>query len=226
MERIVCNSNDLPARAAERIALELQRAVSGRGQASLALAGGTTPKASYEVLAGLPLDWAKVEIFFGDERCVPADHPESNYRMAKAALLDRLATPAKAVHRMAGELADRDAAARSYEALLPERLDVVVLGIGEDAHTASLFPGSPALGETLRHVLPVTGPKPPPERLSLTPPAIRAARVLIVLASGAGKAHAVERAFADPVEIATTPIQLARGGVWFLDAAAAARLDV
>ena len=221
MERIVCDSNALPGRAAERIALELRRAADERGRATLALAGGTTPKATYEALAGLPLDWSKVDIFFGDERCVPADHPDSNYRMAKAALFDRIAIPEAQVHRMQGELQDRDAAARAYDAILPERLDVVVLGIGEDAHTASLFPGSAALAESKRRVLPVTGPKPPPQRLSLTPPALSAARLSVVLASGAGKAEAVRRAFAEPVDVVATPIQLARDGVWFLDSAAA-----
>jgi 6-phosphogluconolactonase len=222
--RIVCDSKDLPGRAAQRISVELSRAIAERGRASLVLAGGTTPKATYEALAGLPLDWSALEIFFGDERCVPADHADSNYRMAKAALLDRVTIPTESVHRMQGELADRDAAARAYDALLPARLDVVVLGIGEDAHTASLFPGSPALNEKVRRVLPVTGPKPPPERLSLTPVALGAARTLLVLASGAGKAEAVQRAFSDDVDVVRTPIQLARGGVWFLDTAAAAAL--
>lgn len=224
MERIVCDSKDLPSRAAARIAMELTKAIAERGQASLALAGGTTPKATYEALAGLPLDWSKVDVFFGDERCVPADHVDSNYRMAKAALFDRIAIPNERIHRMQGELADRDAAARAYEAELPERIDVVVLGIGEDAHTASLFPGAAALGEESRRVLPVTGPKPPPERLSLTPPALRAARTCLVLGSGAGKAEPVRRALEDPIDIVSTPIQLARDGVWFLDAAAAAQL--
>lgn len=224
MERIVCDSKDLPARAAARIALELTKALHERGGASLALAGGTTPKATYEALAGLPLDWSHIDVFFGDERCVPADHEDSNYRMAKAALFDRITIPAERIHRMQGELADRDAAARSYEATLPARLDVVVLGIGEDAHTASLFPGSDALREPTRRVLPVTGPKPPPARLSLTPPALSAARVCLVLASGAGKAEPVRRALKDPIDIVSTPIQLARDGVWFLDAAAAASL--
>jgi 6-phosphogluconolactonase len=224
MERIVCDSKDLPARAAARIALELTKAIHQRGGASLALAGGTTPKATYEALAGLPLDWSVVDVFFGDERCVPAEHDDSNYRMAKAALFDRVRIPSERIHRMQGELADRDAAARSYEAELPESLDVVVLGIGEDAHTASLFPGAGALREETRRVLPVTGPKPPPARLSLTPPALRAARVLLVLASGAGKAEPVRRALMDPLNVIETPIQLARDGVWFLDAAAAASL--
>lgn len=224
MERIVCDSKELPARAAERIALELTKALAERGNASLALAGGTTPKATYEALAGLPLDWTKVDVFFGDERCVPADHSDSNYRMAKAALFDRIAIPSERVHRMQGELADRDAAARAYERELPEELDVVVLGIGEDAHTASLFPGSPALNEIVRRVLPVVGPKPPPERLSLTPPAITNARLCIVLASGAGKAEPVRRALIGALDIVNVPIQLARDGVWFLDAAAASQL--
>jgi 6-phosphogluconolactonase len=224
MERIVCDSNDLPARAAARIALELTKAIGARGKASLALAGGTTPKATYEALAGLPLEWSVIDIFFGDERCVPADHSDSNYRMAKAALFDRIAIPSERVHRMQGELADRDAAARAYEAELPDRLDVVVLGIGEDAHTASLFPGSPALLEAQRLVLPVIGPKPPPERLSLTLPALRRAHLCLVLGSGAGKAEPVRRALKDPIDISSTPIQLAREGVWFLDQAAAASL--
>jgi 6-phosphogluconolactonase len=144
--------------------------------------------------------------------------------MAKAALFDRVEIPQARVHRMRGELADRDAAARAYEAELPQRIDVMVLGIGEDAHTASLFPGSPALGEERRQVLPVTGPKPPPERLSMTPPVLRAARVCVVLASGAGKAEAVQRAFLAPLDPVQFPIQLAREGVWFLDPAAASAL--
>lgn len=224
MERIVCDSKDLPALAAARIALELRGAIAERGAASLALAGGTTPKATYELLAGLPLDWSRVDVFFGDERCVPLAHAESNYRMAKQALFDRIAIPSARIHPMPSEQADRDAAAQAYEAELPERLDVVVLGIGEDAHTASLFPGGAALSEQQRRVLPVTGPKPPPERLSLTPPALLSARVRIVLASGTGKAEPTRRALHDPLDVVKVPIQLARDGVWFIDHAAASAL--
>ena len=126
--------------------------------------------------------------------------------------------------RWAGENPDREAAARAYEAELPEELDVVILGIGEDAHTASLFPGSPALRENLRRVVPVVGPKPPPERLTITPLVLRSARLCVVLGSGQGKAEPVRRALAGPVDIDHTPVQLARDGVWFLDAAAAAEL--
>jgi 6-phosphogluconolactonase len=224
MERIVCDSNELPGRAAARIALELTSALGARGRASLALAGGTTPKATYEALANLPLDWSNIDVFFGDERCVPPDHSDSNYRMAKAALFDHIAIGADRIHRMQGELGDRDAAARAYERELPDALDVVVLGIGEDAHTASLFPGAAALGEQVRLVLPVIGPKPPPERLTLTPPALRAARLCLMLASGAGKAASVRRALVDPIDISAVPSQLARQGVWFLDRGAAAAL--
>jgi 6-phosphogluconolactonase len=218
------NAKDLPARAAARIAHELTQALMARGSASLALAGGTTPKATYEVLASLTLDWSRIDVFFGDERCVPADHPDSNYRMAKAALFDAIPIPIERVHRMQAENPDRDAAARAYEAELPEQLDVVVLGIGEDAHTASLFPGSPALAEQLRRVLPVVGPKPPPERLTITPVVLRSARLCLVLGSGAGKAEPVRRALLGPLDIESVPVQLARDGVWFLDAAAAAAL--
>lgn len=218
------DARDLPARAALRIAQELTSALAARGHASLALAGGTTPKATYEALATLALDWSRIDVFFGDERCVPADHPDSNYLMAKAALFDRIAIPSERVHRMLGENPDRDAAARSYEAELPERIDVVVLGIGEDAHTASLFPGSSALGENVRRVLPVIGPKPPPERLTVTPPVLLSARLCVVLGSGAGKAEPVRRALKGPLDSLSIPIQLARGGVWFLDDAAASLL--
>jgi 6-phosphogluconolactonase len=103
-------------------------------------------------------------------------------------------------------------------------LDVVVLGIGEDAHTASLFPGAAALDEAVRRVLPVVGPKPPPQRLTLTAPVLRAARLCLMLASGAGKADAVKRALLDPIDVKAVPSQLARQGVWFLDPAAAAAL--
>jgi len=114
---------------------------------------------------------------------------------------------------------------RGLDALLPARISVLVLGIGEDGHTASLFPGSPALNERTRRVLPVIGPKPPPQRLSITPPVIEAAGLCIMLANGAGKAEPVRRALRDPLDIQSTPSALARSGLWLLDHAAAALLD-
>jgi 6-phosphogluconolactonase len=168
--------------------------------------------------------WLAVHVFFGDERAVPPDHPDNNYRMAKESLLDRVPIPPSQVHRMQAEHPDRDAAARNYETVLPESLDVLVLGIGEDGHTASLFPGAESLRESTRRVIPVIGPKPPPERLTLTSPPILAARYCLMLAAGAGKADAVSRALDGPWDPIATPAQLARRGVWFVDPPAAAKL--
>ena len=221
----IVDTAELPARAAERIANILRTAAQARGRACLAVAGGTTPRAVHEALAKLPsIPWHSVHIFFGDERCVAPDHPDSNYRMAKESLLDRVAIPSEQIHRPEAERSDRDAAARAYELTLPVSLDLVVLGIGEDGHTASLFPGSPALNERERRYIPVIGPKPPPERLSVTPPVLEAAAALLVLAAGAGKAEPVQRALEGAWDPSATPAQLARRGVWFLDRAAASRL--
>ena len=222
----ICESSQLAKRAAEHLAEALKKAISADSAASLGLAGGTTPRAAYEALAKIPgIDWSKVSVYFGDERAVPPTHPDSNFAMAKAALFDRVPLPATNIHRMVAELADQDAAARAYEALLPARISVLVLGIGEDGHTASLFPGSPALHERVRRVLPVIGPKPPPQRLSITPKVIEAAGLCIVIANGAGKAEPVRRALQDAVDIETTPSSLARDGLWLLDHAAAALLS-
>src|SRR6187402_2148226 len=222
----VCDSNQLAERAAARIAEALKKAISADAKSSLALAGGTTPRAAYEALAKIPgIDWSRVSVYFGDERAVPPTHPDSNFSMAQAALFNRVPLPTANIHRIVAENPDQDAAARAYEALLPERLSVLVLGIGEDGHTASLFPGSPALNERTRRVVPVIGPKPPPQRLSVTPPVIESAKLCIVIANGAGKAEPVRRALKDPLDIQTTPLALARSGLWLLDHAAAALLD-
>ena len=221
----VCDSNQLAERAAARIAEALKKAISADAKSSLALAGGTTPRAAYEALAKIPgIDWSRVSVYFGDERAVPPTHPDSNFSMAQAALFTRVPLPTANIHRIVAENPDQDAAARAYEALLPERLSVLVLGIGEDGHTASLFPGSPALNERTRRVLPVIGPKPPPQRLSITPPVIESAKLCIVIANGAGKAEPVRRALKEPLDIQTTPSGLARHGLWLLDHAAAALL--
>ena len=222
----ICESNQLAKRAAEHIAEALKTAISAKSAASLALAGGTTPRAAYEALAKIPgIDWSKVSVYFGDERAVPPTHPDSNFAMAQAALFDRVPLPAANIHRIAAENPDQDAAARAYEALLPASISVMVLGIGEDGHTASLFPGSPALDERTRRVLPVIGPKPPPQRLSITPPVIEAAGQCIVIANGAGKAEPVRRALKEPLDVRATPSGLARNGLWLLDHAAAALLE-
>lgn len=216
---------DIPELAAREVARVVREAVAARGTASIALSGGTTPRAMHEALARMSdVPWQAVEIYFGDERCVPPDHSDSNYRMARESLLDRVPIPPGNVHRPEAENPERGAAAQAYEKILPAAIDLVVLGIGEDGHTASLFPGSPALGENERRYLPVTGPKPPPERLSLTPRGLAEARELLMLASGAGKAGPVARALQGAWNPNETPSQLARRGLWIVDSAAAAKL--
>jgi 6-phosphogluconolactonase len=217
----------LARQAADWLDLEVSNAIAERGSCTLGLAGGRTPDPVYRELAsGSSVNWERVHVFFGDERAVPPDHPDSNYRMVHVALLSRVPIPAAQVHRMEAERSDRDAASREYERLLPPRLDVLLLGMGPDGHTASLFPGSAALDEQRRLVVPVLGPKPPAQRLTITPPVIEAARKVAVIATGDDKAAMVARAIEGPFAPKAVPAQLARRGVWFLDQAAAARLTV
>jgi 6-phosphogluconolactonase len=225
VERIRTNGEKLPGMAAEIIASELVSAVSERGAATLCLSGGSTPQRTYELLTRFSsVPWNKIEIFFGDERCVPPEHEDSNYRMARAALFEPARIADTAVHRLRGEATDFEAAASEYEALLPPAFDVLVLGIGEDGHTASLFPHSPALHDA-RRVMHVVGNKPPPNRLTLTPRALANARLVLMLAAGQGKAAAVHRALEAELDIDACPAQIAREGVWLMDAEAAAALS-
>lgn len=216
---------ELARQAAQWLELEMTRAIAERGSCALGLAGGRTPEPVYgELAAGSSIDWRKVSVFFGDERAVPPDHPDSNYHTVRMALLSRVPIPAGNVHRMEAERSDREAAAREYERSLPSRFDVLLLGMGPDGHTASLFPGSAALDERHRLVLPVLGSKPPAERLTITPPVIEAALKVAVIATGDDKALMVARAIEGPFAPKAVPAQLARRGCWFLDQAAAARL--
>jgi 6-phosphogluconolactonase len=188
------------------------------GARTLVLAGGTTPERCYRLLGG-DLPWGRVTVLFGDERCVPADHPDSNYRMAKAALLDRVA-PAT-VHRMPAELGPVEGA-RLYDSVVRSlALDVVLLGLGPDGHTASLFPGDAALDSEGLVAGVTRAPKPPPERVTLTLKALRSARHVLFLATGADKADAVARA-----ERGEVPAGMIPGADWLVDRAAASRLHV
>lgn len=224
VERIRIAANQIPEVSAPIIAKALKLAIDGRGEASLCLAGGNTPKATYQALTqAAELPWSRVSVYFGDERCVPPDHPQSNYRLAREALLDQVEILSGSVHRIRAESSDPGAAAEDYARLLPGAFDVLILGIGEDGHTASLFPGSPLLRETQRLALPVTGPKAPFERITLTPPAL-VGRLTLVLAAGGAKSNAVARALEGPLDLDGCPAQLARDAVWILDHAAAAQL--
>jgi 6-phosphogluconolactonase len=187
---------DTPEQAAALAAARMAAAAGAGGHISLA--GGTTPRRAYELLAVEPgVDWSRVELWFGDERCVPPDDPDSNYRLVADSLLAGLAGPVR-VHRIAGE-DDPDAAAAAYSSELTGCvLDLALLGLGEDGHTASLFPGSPALAERRRLAVAVTASKPPPRRITLTFPVFDAARSVVVLAVGDGKARAVREVSAGP----------------------------
>ena len=201
---------DVAAAAAAEVAEAIRE-----GSRTLVLAGGTTPRRCYELLAKLEVTWGRVTVLFGDERCVPPDHPDSNYRMAREALLDEVA-PAT-VHRIPGELGpDEGAEAYAHVVAGLAPLDVVILGIGEDGHTASLFPGHEVLNAKGWVAGVRNSPKPPPERVTLTLGALRGAHRVIVLATGAGKAQAV--ALAKRGEV---PSGMIAGARWLLDRAAA-----
>jgi 6-phosphogluconolactonase len=222
--------DDPAAEVAERLA---EAAAAG---GHIALSGGSTPKRAYELAAQRDVDWSAATLWFGDERCVPPDHPQSNYRMATEALLERLPDGRRPrVMRIEGELGDQ-AAAGAYETLVREelgnhpRLDFALLGLGPDGHTASLFPGKPAVEEHRRLAAPVpeAGMDPQVPRVTLTLPVFNSAREVVFLIAGADKAEAVMRAFGDPPD-ESAPSAHVRPGAGrlevVLDAAAAARLD-
>lgn len=184
-----------------------RRAIEKRGFFRLGLAGGNTPKTVYAALATHPqtLPWDKVQITFGDERCVAPEHPDSNFRTAHEALLSQIQIPAGNIFRIRGEIAPEQAASE-YEAHLAavavrfgEPLyahDLLLLGLGEDGHTASLFPESPALDETTRAVIPARGPKPPPQRVSFTFPLINASREVVFLVNDPSKETVIQEVLA------------------------------
>ena len=225
----------LAAALAQAMAVLGAEAVTTRGRFRLAIPGGSVVSLLGRGLAGMPVDAARWEIFWTDERCVPSTDPQGNFRLAQTELLPRLNVSASQIHPAAGD-AGPEAAARAYTAELekvfgvgaPPRFDLILLGLGEDGHVASLFPGNPALQEKQRWVAPVRhAPKPPPERITLTLPILNRARHMIVAAMGTGKAGAVARIFSpDPVPV--LPAQLLNPGEgelhWLFDRAAAAKL--
>ena len=237
--QVVDGPEELAEAAARAAVADLEAAVEAHGRATWVLAGGATPAAAYRRLAAHDLrggvEWARVRVAMGDERCVPVDHPDSNWGQAAAALLDHVPVPVYHLLRPPAELgpeaaADADQAAlaaRPAPAGVP-RLEVVWLGVGEDGHCLSLFPGRPELEVADRLVVAVhDSPKPPPDRVSLTLAALAGTERLLVLAAGAGKAAAVARARAGddrlPLTRAVQAVRAAGGSVtWLLDRAAAA----
>lgn len=230
---IYSDSEALIRAEAERVVARARDGIAARGRFTLALAGGTTPRRLYELLAtpamAARIEWSRVHVFWGDERCVPPAHSDSNYRMGHEALLAHVPVPAENVHRMAGEDPPEQAAA-AYEAMLrasfgdAPTFDLVHLGMGEDGHTASLFPGAPALDEQRRWVRAVHAANVvPPWRITLTLVALEHARQVTLLVTGAAKAARVAEALEGGGQ--GLPVQRLRGAVsWMIDAAAASRL--
>lgn len=230
-----CADAEHAVRATAALVQEVaDRALLHRGAFHLALSGGTTARLLFPVLARTTLDWARITLWWGDERAVGPDHPESNYQSARTLLLEALPHPPRAVHRLLGEAADLPAAAAAYQHTLvaalgePPVLDLVLLGLGRDGHTASWFPRSPALealGDGAPWVManpvdsPLTGGA--ATRLTLTPRTVLAARHLAVLACGRDKAAAVAVAVGGSDHVAQIPAQLLAGAAervqWILD---------
>lgn len=229
--------------AAQLFVAIAQEAVALRGVFTVALAGGSTPANLYRLLAepqfASAVDWHRTFVYFGDERCVPPDHPDSNYRMIYETLLAPASLPPANVFRMAGEQ-PVEAAAQGYAALLRRnfrlcgaarpRLDLVLLGMGEDGHTASLFPGMPALRESRRLVTESEVPgyaRPAVSRITLTFPVLNAGRCVLFLVTGASKAAAMHDTLSGPpsAPLPARQVQPAQGRlIWLLDEAAAAEL--
>jgi 6-phosphogluconolactonase len=218
--------------AARFMVTAITRSIASTGTCRLALAGGSTPRGAYERLAAgdalLEIDWAKVSVFFGDERMVRPDDASSNYRMAREALLGRVPIPDENVHRIEGELSAAVAASRYAATLGTSPLDLVLLGMGEDGHVASLFPGREEL-VSRASVLPAHAPVAPHERVTLGLGVINAARAVLLLVTGASKASRVLDVFTERrdgrSELPAARVSPQRGALhWFLDEAAAAHL--
>lgn len=204
---------------------DLQAAIAGRGIFNVALAGGTSPQAMHRALVEEPyrseIDWTLVHVFFGDERCVPEGHADRNDRAAFETLLGNIPIPSENVHRVDPLLPDADERLeaelrRHFKSFVPE-FDLIVLGMGPDGHTASLFPGRASLDEPFRLVLGIQdSPKPPPERITFTLPLINAARHVLVLAPGAEKRALVLQVLAGRTDVPIARLSPTNGRVEFL----------
>lgn len=238
--QIVEDAEALAQTAAQTFVQSCREAIVARGRFTVALSGGSTPKRLYQHLAQTPLkdavDWSRVEFFWGDERTVPPDHPDSNYRMAREAMLEPLAIPAGQIHRMPAERSDLDRAAQEYQVEIarvchasaddpPPSLDLVFLGMGSDGHTASLFPHTAALRETARWVVANFVPKFNANRMTMTAPMINSAAQVAFLAAGEDKAAVLAEVLTGPTDTDRLPSQLIRpiSGrlTWLIDRASA-----
>lgn len=234
---ILADKATLVDRAKELVIQRLQQAITERGQASLALSGGSTPKPLYAALAQISFPWHQLQIFFGDERYVPPDHPDSNQRMARQAWLDQVDIPAHQIHAMPTQANDPRGDAQAYENELARlfqltagefpHLDVVLLGLGDDGHTASLFPHTAALQVCDRLV--TVGHHGDQPRLTLTIPLLNQARCVLFLVAGASKQTALSHIFdadSEPQAYPARFIQPQGELIWLLDAAAGTNLKL
>lgn len=236
------NPGEVAAAAAEFFATMAVEAIARRGSFAVALSGGSTPRLMHDHLTREPLasriGWSRAELFFGDERAVGPDHADSNYRMARETLFDRVAIPPSQIHRMIGEAADLAASARDYASILQSQLplcatgfptfDLILLGMGPDGHTASLFPGTEALDETRLWVVANDVPQLQTRRLTLTFPVLNAAKNVLFLVTGQAKAAPVAEIFSTERGRAHHPAGRVRPTegrlLWLLDREAAAGL--
>src|SRR5213083_2567755 len=239
---VVPDPDALADTAARLIADAAADAIDARGRFMWALAGGETPRATYAKLALPPwserVDWRRTWVFFGDERAVPPDHPDSNYQMGHVTLLSKVPIPAAQVLRVRGEASDLEVGAAEYARALTDlfgtrrgelpRFDLVLLGMGVDGHTASLFPGSPVLREVFRSVAAVhVAAAKIPQRLTLTFPVLNAAARVLFLVTGAEKAKILKKVLDERATLPATMVRPTDGElIWLVDRAAASLLQV
>ena len=238
--RIHASLQELSIAAAEIVIQSAQEAIAERGRFSISLSGGSTPRALYTLLAQAGyrerIQWSHVDIFWGDERCVPPEHPDSDYGMARAALLDHLPAPFHpGIYRMEGELLP-ELAARNYEIALRSyfgsdpvaSFDLLLLGMGEDGHTASLFPGTQPIHETERWVCAHYIPRLSAFRLTLTPPILNRSRTVLFLATGRNKAAVLTEVLFSEKNLDRLPSQVIQpysgNLIWLTDQEAASKL--
>src|SRR5205814_7696705 len=235
------DKHTLSQNVAEYIMRIVKESIALYGRFTIALTSVTTPGEAYSLLGSEPIksqiDWQRVHIFWGDERCVPQNNPDSNFYLAQEVLLDKIAIPKSHIHPMPADQPDRDVASQAYTVEMQHTFgtngipsfDLIHLGMGPEGHTASLFPHQASLHEIHRLVMPVSVPKPPPDRLTFTPPLLNAARNVLFLVTGSEKAdalHAVLEGEYQPDEYPAQIVHPTNGEVvWMLDKAVAQKIQ-
>lgn len=243
--QIVADLQELSTVAAEHFVRLATEAVLDKGRFTVALSGGSTPESLYQLLANenepyrAQLRWKNIHFFWGDERHVPPDHPDNNYRMANQAMLSKVPVPLENVHRIPSELADAHQAADEYEQTLSKffklakgqypRFDLILLGMGSDGHIASIFPNSDVIKEKVRLVVATWSEKSQSYRITLTPPVLQSAAAITLLVSGAEKSDALREALKGNYHPERLPAQILRqtnaNVLWLVDRPAAQRLS-